>query len=553
MKKLWYLLAILLCGAMMALVIGCSDDDGTGPDDDLTPGDPASGDFAFVEGNVGETPFMSLGTSLDMSMRLLDSIPGAPPSPERRRGRISLAQEDDWDIVSLEFSYLYSGGWHQFTYNAVAAHAFDPDTADLAGTDSVQILDGTTPLQYPTGVVDGLKIRNHFTWMLRNTEDSIKADHAIDITGDVVENTTFFTVNGSGTDILHAQVSDESTTCDLDVTYTHTINNIKAYFQDDECPFAGTVSVTCAIDLSCASASSFDSLNVNGSWTITASYSDDLETITYRSGDVFWTVTQECVNSDPNDRAYEVFLEQLAGEEGDEIGGVNGINQLLLTSAFIFVGTIFDETPSRTPGDFASLGDTSLTYDAQGGWWIGTFVDTSTESGEIFTIIDSIQFKHGNDAVQYPDPLQLTEVLLHNWLYVEAELFDTAWVRQHFVITAPSPTLDSVYVNGTGYLALVATFVETLEGDTTTCDVDMGWELAVANLGFATDSIGVEGLPCPFSGTQAYIAMLENVCVGAYPGELMGTWTVNAVYGGGEIDVTISNGAKTWQFIDQCN
>jgi hypothetical protein len=550
MKRFWFLLAILLCGTTLSLFIGCSNDDDGGTDSTTQPGDTTAGNFQFVQDSVGDAPFMSLSTTLELSLGLLESLPGAPTS-ERGMRRVSLAQDGDWHIVEITWNYAYESPWHRINYDAVAVNPSTNDTADLAGTDSLRLLVNNVPVQYPSASVNALNIRNHFTWAVRSAEDSIKADHLLNITGDVVNETSYLTVNGSGTDVLYTQVSDGQTTCDLDVTYTPAVNNIQVYVGYDECPFAGNLSINTAISLTCTGGSAFDSLNIEGAWTITASYSDSLETITYTNGGTTWTVTRPCMNTNPEDRAYHAFLEQFSNEEGS---GFADISDSMATRAFKFIGAIFDMGATLPVRGRVALGDTAIEY--SDGWWVITVNDTNYEENEYFTFVDSFQFRHDDQPVQYPDTLLLTEILVHDWLYVIGDKFDTAWADQMLVLTSPSSSLDTIVVNGTGDMVLRARFVDYSYDpvvDSTVCEVDMSWGLTLNDIGLDMDSFDGMSLPCPFTGTQVYTAELDNVCIGQYPGVLTGNWLVNAAFDAGSVSATVSNGSSSWQINDTCD
>jgi hypothetical protein len=77
----------------------------------------------------------------------------------------------------------------------------------------------------------------------------------------------------------------------------------------------------------------------------------------------------------------------------------------------------------------------------------------------------------------------------------------------------------------------------------------MAWTMTADDIGFVVSDTTAE---CPITGTQTYTAEINNVCVGAYAGQLTGNWTVMATFEGDMVTGSITNGSSTWEIWDTC-
>ena len=300
MKKRVLLAMFVTLALILTAVAGCDEDEVTNPTEPVV--DPA--DSAFVTELFNEEMFMTVFQSMEVSLALLDSIPdvgmrktAAPMNAFRSDG------DSTEHTITAIISYDYSNGWHIFEFEATIVDLTEDDTVDIAGIDSVQVLENGEPVEYPTEQteMDGLKERVHVDWDRRSDTDHGDLNHVVDIVLDSVEVDTIVTVNGTVHDTLLMSELWDSATCELEVSFDQTVTDLQINVTgDEECPRDGQIVVMASLDVECigGSGSDFDSLSISGTWTVTATVNDDnTVTITYTDGTVSWTVTEQCNGS----------------------------------------------------------------------------------------------------------------------------------------------------------------------------------------------------------------------------------------------------------------
>ncbi|MCP4567275.1 MAG: hypothetical protein GY841_06825 [FCB group bacterium] len=286
----------LVCS--LVFVMGCSDDETTNP---VVDG-PAPGDSTFVSDLFDEDILSTSFQSLPITFALLEEVTSFSSF---KSGLSQKALQDDEIIIDGIFEYEYSAeGWHVFDFSAILIeHDNDTqDTVDVYGSDSVQIFDGDSTVQFFSGQVDmdTLKIRAHVRWYQRPDSATWGAlNHSLHISIDSVSVDTFFTITGSVRDTLHGTLEDDETMCQAQVTNHQVIEGLKfsSGMSEEACPLAGHIVASAGIDLQCSGTGEtwLDSLNVNGSWTITATVNEnETVTLSFTNGVVSWTITQPC-------------------------------------------------------------------------------------------------------------------------------------------------------------------------------------------------------------------------------------------------------------------
>jgi hypothetical protein len=296
MKRKTLLAAVLLLGLAITLLLGCGEeeDEITGNGGGLLIGDTLAPEFQFVSEFLGEGSMEFVFHSLEMTMVLVDSIPGGG-APAKAGQPASLMPQEESLIVE-SYTYTYANFWHIFAFEAIVVDELTSDTiVDVSGIDSFQVLVNGDPVQYPGPLFNGLNIRSHFDWMESSGFASGHSDHSLNLTAAPVGIDTAITITGSVYDSLGMYVSDGQTQCLLDMAIELTLSELTFIGFMDECPTAGSASSTVRLDLSCeGGGSGYDSLNVNGTWTMTATVSGDVITVSYSDGTTSWTVSGPC-------------------------------------------------------------------------------------------------------------------------------------------------------------------------------------------------------------------------------------------------------------------
>jgi len=288
MKRLVFLFVSMLL--ILGLMLSCSDDSPTNAT--LKPGDTTSADFQFVQDVVGNGIIDEIPVSINLSFDLLgDQF--AEASPKERANTMALL-DDDNVILMDSASYSYSSGWHIFRYFVTMVDTSNNDTVAVNGTDSIQIKANGTPLQVLDTTVNELDLRNHFVYNSITDTGSGNGYHALDIAGDL-NGTGLLIINGSAIDSLQGIFSDSSASCNLHVNTNMTVNDVNIN-NGSNCPSSGNISITANMALACAGQgdSSLDSLNINGGWTVTATFLGSQVKYTYSNATTTWSATETC-------------------------------------------------------------------------------------------------------------------------------------------------------------------------------------------------------------------------------------------------------------------
>ncbi|HOP06379.1 MAG TPA: hypothetical protein PLF13_03715 [candidate division Zixibacteria bacterium] len=292
MKRLSFLTvtAIILLGLLWA--VGCDDsDDSVGSS--LPEGDTNDINYQFMTSEVFDEQFLSgIDLSLLMSTMLIDSIPNVTAVGHTLSPALSMDEDDN--IFINTGSYANENGWHVFNVDGymVIYDWNSNDTIDFVGIDSIQVLANDSVKYVPDSTIDELRYRVHIDMDSRSDNLSRSAVHSVNmerIAGgdDMVE------INGTFVESAEAEVSDGTTTCSLMFGSNVTANGIELDLSADDCPQAGSLSATVTVNLSCAGSNS-SQLDVNGTWTVTASYNGVTEKVVISDGTNQWTHVEDC-------------------------------------------------------------------------------------------------------------------------------------------------------------------------------------------------------------------------------------------------------------------
>ncbi len=296
--KRFFVLGILMFGlAGFGLMSGCSDDDNpTG----TQLGDTSSIQFQYIDSTLGENMFDEFGQSIDLSFELLSSHLGTSFAGSKDHPFMALQGDDENIIINSIDSWEFTNDfWWVFTFDATIADG--DDYTFLSGTDSVQLLLGTSPLESYEGELnfDAIKARAHINGT-NNDDFEIGAHHRMDASVEEVGSDSIITISGTTRDTLDFSVSDGQGECDILLSQWLDFDNLEILVQtgvDDDCPQDGSITATFTIDLSCIGGDNpgpLEQLDIEGTWTISAVINDNgTVTITYTDGTTTWQVTEE--------------------------------------------------------------------------------------------------------------------------------------------------------------------------------------------------------------------------------------------------------------------
>jgi len=288
-KRLIFLLISMLL--VLGLMLGCSNDSSTN-NTTLKQGDTTSGDFQFAQDVIGGGTMDEIPVSINLSFGLMGRQFAEAPGKEKAN---TMALLDDDNVILIDSaSYSYLSGWHVFHYYVTVVDTTEDDTVAVNGIDSIQIKANGTPLPALDTTMDELDLRNHFAFNSITDTGSGSGYHALDIAGDLM-GTGLLAINGSGIDSIQGTFSDSSASCTLHANTNITVNDINVNNSSD-CPTSGNISITANMTLACSGqgSSPLDSLNINGGWTVTATFTGNQIKYTYSNATTTWSATETC-------------------------------------------------------------------------------------------------------------------------------------------------------------------------------------------------------------------------------------------------------------------
>lgn len=288
MKRTWFLMSLLSAGLSAWTIVGCSNKLTT--NSDLVPLDTTSA--AFMADNVGQPAMDIAGGDAINTLDLVNLIP-APGSPRQPLSPASLGSGSKvWDTVI----YSYAGGWHVFNYAFSRVDTqFRRDTHQvisnwqITGYDSVRIWSAGAPVQY-RGAADSLESHGHAWGTFSNSDadtGSAARHRVLRIAGNPWANpVTSLTFNGSSQDTLDATFHPRAlVTCTLNNAYAGLMTNVvvdSATLYGDGCPPTGSMSFSAHVVLGCTGPA--DTLNVNGTWSVSVTFDHGLVTKSFSNG-----------------------------------------------------------------------------------------------------------------------------------------------------------------------------------------------------------------------------------------------------------------------------
>ncbi len=260
---------------------------------------------------------------------------------------------------------------------------------------------------------------------------------------------------------------------------------------------------------------------------------------------------------DPNDPQYLTFLE--------EFGGINEQNGGMVELSFMFIGDVFEGIPAAKsyfkPGSELEY---TIAYHAASEYWYisGSSVEVDGEDTLTFTFVDSLQFKHGDNVVQYPVDDSTTSIHSVFTLNAAGEMINEAVMHHDITITKQNPGDSILVINGTGDISADLEYENIVETDTTVCSTVIDYNVGYANIHLPKPGGGeelaaaspVEELPCPQSGVLTFSGTISHACIGASESvALSGSWNVTEAFDDGVITITVTNGVNTWSITESCD
>ena len=298
MKRLLFLLALLVCGLSFTMFMGCSDDDDNS--NPIVEGDQNSEEFQFYGDMVGEPAMEISKYPLFTTLALLDSF--VIPEETAKNGPLFATAEGDPLIVFDSVTISVSDNWiiFYFEFTEIDTDGDYSETLFVYGTDSVKVYENDMAVLEPDGIPDSVDAREHFHIEYTDTDDlevNASGHHSLKIGGDLPDSTV---LNSYSLDSMMSYFVPEDpgfTLCSLRVVSASDIDNLTLPLdsvdeESDVCPLAGRIDFTSTINLGCAGDSAV--FNVNGEWLLTVVFSDGNESYTVTYGNTVWHWEKPC-------------------------------------------------------------------------------------------------------------------------------------------------------------------------------------------------------------------------------------------------------------------
>lgn len=299
MKRLLFLGACSVLTVGLVMLLGCSSS--TEPTNKVV-GDTTNPAFQAAAG-VLDLADISDKEMIYSGFSTLDRIvTGTPGSPKHGDYLPNAAVVVDSPVYHGGSSYwYYSTGLTDTTYKLGTDTIIEIVT--LLFEDSLQFLHGLTPVQYPdSALLSSVKAGAKWSVCTALSSDTVLAAHRWTVSGTPgsIAGRGQVQINGFGT--FHGRVQNVPTgndslgtcgaTLDLLSAWSGITLNIASVMDSGACPTAGMTMHHGNLAVACIGG--INSLNFNGNWVRTATFSGNMVTIVYESPTTRWTVTDTC-------------------------------------------------------------------------------------------------------------------------------------------------------------------------------------------------------------------------------------------------------------------
>lgn len=307
MKRILWMLAIMLIGIGVVFVGGCSndDDDATGPTT-KTVGDTNDPTFEMMEMVFSETEDMTQGMFM-FWMGILDTVLSHPDNPGvsgqfRLGSKTALA-----DTVFLTY-HSNTNYWYAYAQHSEYAwygEGSDSSLVTFTVTDSVQFMHGLIPVQWPdTALLTGINTGLSVSIVPEGTGFAAAGAQRISIVGDIPN---WGDITTNGTQSVEFSVSDTSWGCsygsDMNVVFTNLVMNLTE-IENDGCPSSGNVTYNGNANITCTGDTTF---SISDNWLISQTFTGDSVHFVVENSNYRWEWTEDCGYQPPTTHVGQLF------------------------------------------------------------------------------------------------------------------------------------------------------------------------------------------------------------------------------------------------------
>lgn len=470
------------------------------------------------------------------------------------------ANSEDMNVNII--SHEYTNNWHIFTIGATIirnSQSEVEDTIIFEGTDSLRFHGPTGYVELPNQELDLINVRNHYEAHLGG--DGYSAETKTISTFNLTVDFPYsLTINGSSDDSVTA-TGEIYVNEDLNSICTFDLINHQAWddiFVDGDvvdggsCPPSGSVSLTSTITSECENSEVFDSVTVDGSWSLGVVFNNGIMTSTLTTGTTNWRQVDTCGAN------FDIVLdEDLAHCFENSVGNIatRGI-QVSVGLTYAATGLIDPSLPEFPPliesmlHDLPLEGEEDVSYVYSNGWHIMSYsgCDTSEVVAKsamapvvrIFCLegVDSIKIYNNGSPMQTPNSNADSILARNHYVYTETSNISDDTVRfvGHDIIHFEGTPWDdpvSLTLNGTASNSLRMSGAQESGGY---CLVELSSNVIANNVEFGTTALNsYDG--CPDGGS---ISLSVNLARGCWMSEnpfecpINGEWDVVHSFNGSE-------------------
>jgi len=296
MRKLLGLIFLSIAAMALIGLYGCGGSS-TSNDSNLAITDSLK--LQAIEGYVGDHLFASAAQGLELSLALVDSIPGGALVEKGRFTGFSTGEGDV--LISSVSTYSYSNGWHIFEFAATFGEEGLVTTASISGIDSLKVfVDGAAvPELSAEASIDSIKARAYLEFDAAADSASGTMAHLLDVGFVYQGSDTLVVLDGSADDSVYVHSSDADSECEFAISLDQQMDNLILSTSGGGCPEDGDISMTASVLMECTGTgdggTGMFSFNMTGTWMVEATVNlDGSITATYSDGTNSYTVTEEC-------------------------------------------------------------------------------------------------------------------------------------------------------------------------------------------------------------------------------------------------------------------
>jgi hypothetical protein len=311
MKRLFVFLALAALIVGFILVVGCSDDDESTTPVVKETGDPNAPEFEAARDAFGFADEMN-GIMFGFLFITIDSVLASPDFPAfAKPGSINSGGA----FASDSFALAYHDGSKYWYAMFLSVDTIDGDTLPIYLTfliqDSLQFLQGTTPVQWPdSALVSGVKHGISIAITSSDLTEAFVAHQFLSVNGDLPGNGDV-EINGNSSFLADFTTGPVEPYCDFSIDLSSNYQNVNANLsalEGDGCPTSGTARYSGGVNMSCYGDTTF---TFNDSWSVVQTFSQSNIHYVFENSTTRWEFDDPCGSAKTRAGQFDFLLDRL--------------------------------------------------------------------------------------------------------------------------------------------------------------------------------------------------------------------------------------------------